>query len=267
MTVVDRFVEWAHAGLAQSEEAQQYLLGRGVSAEQWARHRIGYIIGDYHPDCRSDPGHNEYCGDREAQGKWCDSCRMARWSSVWEDREEGPRRQIVGRKLVGSVVMPLTSYSGALVGFQTRSIRGKAFDSFSLAKRPEGYFFGVAPNMDVIWARRRAVAVEGPFDQLVVERLVTRNVVGLTTNTTNSGQTRFFRRFVDEVGLLLDEDPAGRDGAASTRLKLDGGPGVQDVRFDVKSPKGEKCKDPNEAWKALGDDRFARYFTRLLESY
>ncbi len=265
MTIIDSFIEWAHCGLEQSDEAKAYLLGRGVSPAQWEKHRLGYVIGGFHPDSSTDPGHSDVCRDKSSVQKWCDSCRFIRWSSLWEDQEEGPKVQRVGKRILGCVVFPLTSYSGAAVGFQVRSIVGKQFDSFSLSRRPEGYFFGVGPNMDTIWSRKKVFVVEGPFDQLVFERLVSPNVVGLTTNTSNTHQTRFFRRFVDEVVTLLDMDEAGRDGVKSMRLKLSDGPVLTETKYAVRSDNGGKCKDTNEAWKALGDKRFAKYFTDLIE--
>ena len=268
MTVVDSFVEWAHVELDQSEEAKGYLLGRGVSPDQWGRHRIGYVSSCYHPDSSIDPGHSLICSDRKSVHKWCDSCRFTRWSSLWEsDDENSPRTQFVGKRIIGCIVMPLTSYSGLTVGFQVRSIREKQFDSFALTRRPEGYFFGVAPNMDAIWSRKEAFAVEGPFDQLVFERLVAPNVIGLTTNTPNAAQTRFFRRFVNSVGLFLDMDKAGRDGVEVFYEKMDGGPAVQDFKIEVKKPAGGKCKDANEAWSALGDKRFAQHFLQTIERH
>ncbi len=264
MTIVDRFVEWAHSGLMQVDTAQEYLLSRGVSKDQWIKHRIGYVIGDFIPDPSSDPAHSNVCNNRDAHHKWCDTCRMIRWSSVWDGDEGQKKTQLVGRKNIGSVVMPLTAYSGAVVGFQTRSITGKQFDSFSLARRPEGYFFGVAPNMDTIWARKQVFVTEGPFDHLVFERLVAPNAVVLTTNTSGYGQTRFFKRFVDEVVLILDMDRAGRDGVDTMCLKMSGGPSVRDVKYDIKNAKGERCKDVNEVWKALGDKRFTKVFSNLI---
>lgn len=264
MTIVDSFIEWAHCGLEQSEEAKNYLLSRGVSSEQQKRHRLGYVIGDFHPNPFTDPNHSNICLDRSSVQKWCDSCRFARWSSLWEDQEDGPKAQRIGKRISGCVVLPLTSYSGAAVGFQVRSIVGKQFDSFSLSRRPEGYFFGVGPNMDAIWSRKKVFVVEGPFDHLVFERLVSSNVVGLTTNTSNTHQTRFFRRFVDEVVTLLDMDKAGRDGVESMRAKLSGGPVLTNIKYAVRSNDGCWCKDTNEAWKALGDKRFAQHFTDLI---
>jgi len=268
MTVVDAFVEWAHAGLDESDEAREYLMGRGVSVEQLERHRLGYVIGEYHPDPSIDSGHSAICSDRTLVHKWCDSCRFIRWSSLWEEEEGGPKVQHVGKRIVGCIVLPVTSYSGAVVGFQMRSIKEKRFDSFSLTRRPEGYFFGVASNMDAIWSKKKVFVVEGPFDHLVFERLISRNVVGLTTNTPNIAQTRFFHRFVDWAGLFLDMDKAGRDGVKTFEQKMDGGPAAQDFKIDgVKKRTGEKCKDLNEAWSVLGDKRFVRHFENMVERH
>ena len=264
MTVVDTFVEWAHAGLTQSGEARDYLSGRGVSSEQWEKHRLGYVLGNYHPNSSLDPNHSAICSDRMMTQKWCDSCRFVRWSSLWEQEGDGPKVQHVGKRITGCVVLPLTSYSGATFGFQIRSITEKRFDSFSVAKRPEGYFFGVSSNMDAIWANKRAFVVEGPFDQLVFERLVSPNVVGLITNAPNTTQTRFFRRFTDWVGLFLDMDKAGRDGVDTFRERMEGGPLVHDFKIDgLKKRDGGKCKDLNEAWKELGDARFSKHFSAM----
>lgn len=162
-------------------------------------------------------------------------------------------------------MMPLTSYSGVCVGFQVRSIEGKQFDSFSLLRRPEGHFFGVAQCMDYIWSSKRVFVVEGPFDHLVFERLVSHNVVSITTNTPNSAQTRFFRRFVDWVGMFMDIDKAGRDGVKTFSKRMsDGGPFVQDFRIDIKGPNG-KCKDLNDAWKAVGDNKFKDHISEMIE--
>lgn len=266
MTVIDSFIEWAHSGLLNSETAMSYMRGRGVSIDQCMRHKLGYVENDYCPDPTLDPGHSSICGDRSALNKWCDSCRLIGWSSSWEN-VDGLWTQCTGRRMHGCVVMPLTSYSRSIVGFQLRSIIEKKFDSFHLLRKPEGHFFGIASNIDFIWAKKEVFVVEGPFDQLVFERLVSRNVIGLTTNVPNSIQVRFFRRFVDWVGIFSDEDKAGRDGAITFEMRMvDGGPAVQRFRVDVKRRDGRKCKDLNEAWSVLGDKRFSDRFTGVIRN-
>ncbi len=258
MGVVDGFVDWAHSCLLDSEEAVSYLTRRGSSPDQWERHRIGYIAGDYAPDSSSDPSHNIGCADRDKRTGWCDTCRYRRWSSVWESDEEGaPKTQIVGRRHVGCVVYPLTSYSGTVVGFQTRSVKEKDYDSFTTLRRPEGYFFGLAPNVSRIFASGDAWFVEGPSDQLVVERLVDPRTVAITTNSLTKQQSLFVRRYVRRAFLCLDLDGAGRDGTKDFIESFSPGVEVIDVKYPRIDPKD---KDPGDLWKAVGDARFPKMF-------
>ena len=267
MTMVDGFVEWAHNGLLGSEKAQEYLLGRGVSEDQWVRHRLGYVVGDYSVDPSLDPGHNEACGDRDRRGLWCDSCRYAHWSALWvkdDDEPEGAsKRPIMGRRITGGVVFPLTNYAGGTVGFQVRSITEKSYDTFTLRHRPEGYFFGIAQSIQSIWTSREAWIVEGGFDHLVLERLVAKNVIGLTTSAPGKEQTRFLRRFVDVVNSCLDRDAGGRKGFRSIVKWNSGHFGIRDIEYPRVRPND---KDLGDFWKAVGDEIFTKYFREKVIS-
>jgi DNA primase len=181
---------------------------------------------------------------------------MVKWSSSYENHD-----RIVGARVVGNIVLPLTSYSGTSVGFQVRSIREKAYDSFTIKRRPEGYFFGIAPNVGRVWSTKEVTLVEGPFDQLIYERLVDRNVVALTTSVIGKLQTRFLYRFVRTVNMCLDVDAAGRDGVKRARDRLDG-LNVRDIRCPVIRT-GDK--DLSDFWKAVGDDRVTSFFKKKMK--
>lgn len=263
MGFVDHFVEWAHANLSESDEARSFLLGRGVSEDQWERHQIGFVAGDFGVDPSLDPGHNSSCGERFKKGEWCDSCRYAHWSAEWIEPEDEPKHPVMGRRIVGSVVLPLTNYAGSRVGFQTRKLGEKAYDTFLLRHRPEGYFFGVAQSIESIWSRREAWMVEGPFDHLILERLVAPNVVGLTTSSPSRAQTLFLARFAETVNSCLDMDAAGRKGFRSFFKYNYGKFAIRDVDYPrVRS----KDKDLGDFWKAVGDDAFRRYFRERVIS-
>lgn len=257
---VEQFLDWAHCGLAASEEAQAYLLGRGVSRDQWAMHRIGYVSGDFDADPSLCSDHSKACSDRDKKHAWCDACRYRRWSSVWEE-VDGFKEQIVGRRIRGFVVFPLTSYSGVHVGFQVRSITQKQYDTFVLQRRPEGYFFGSQMNFQEVWASKEVVLVEGPGDHLIVERLAASNVLGLTTSGLSKSQMRFVRRFVRRVIMCLDMDEAGRKGVKSFIEHAGSGFDVVDVRYPRIGPND---KDPGDYWKRVGDKAFSRYFDKAL---
>lgn len=246
MSVVDRFVDWAHSELEHNRKAVEYLLGRGVSENQMDRHRLGYVSGNYHADSSLDPDHvQDRCG--------CDSCRLNKWSSSY-----GKNGPTIGARITDSIVLPLTSYSGVTVGFQLRSLAEHAYDSFMLARRPEGYFFGTAANIDYIWASKEVTLFEGSFDQLVFERLVSRNALALTTSAMSSAQVRFLKRFVLTVNMCLDSDKAGRDGTAKAATVLSD-VYVRDLRFP-------RWKDPSKFWEKVGDDKFAAHFKEAMRN-
>lgn len=259
---VDELLDWAHQALLSSEAAQAYLLGRGISRDQWARHRLGYISDPYDVDPRRDPGHNGECGEHNKKHLWCDSCRYRAWSSTWVEPEDGGRKvQNVGARITGTVVFPLTTYAGNAVGLQTRSVVEKAYDTFAVSRRPEGYFFGVGPNMGSIWADKSVGLCEGAADQQVIERLVMPNVVALTTAGPSAAQMRFLRRFVRRVYLFNDLDQPGRKAVKDFIDKH----GTEFDVVNVKYPKvREKDKDPGDLWKAVGDDQFARLMKRAM---
>jgi DNA primase len=259
---VDAFLEWAHHGLMQSERARDYLQGRGISEAQMIAHRLGYTLDDYDVDPARDPGHGEQCSDREKKHLWCDSCHLRSWSSTWEGEEGAPKARCPGRRIRDSVVFPLTSYSGTHVGFQIRHLDRKEYDTFALHRRPEGFFFCNAANIEAIWSSQTAVLVEGPGDHMIYERLVGTNVLGLTTSGAGKLQIRFLRRFAKRIVLALDRDKAGIDGAQSFHnqyaTEFDQ---VSTLKYPCLQPKD---KDPGDYWKRVGDDRFRDYFKRAL---
>lgn len=257
MSFLNSFLDWSHASLLENEEAQEYFRSRGVSSNQWERHKLGYIPVDFSVDPHLDKGHNDLCGKREKKGSWCDSCRYANWSASWIKSENGVKIPVQGRRIVGNIVLPLTNYAGGIVGFQIRSITGKSYDTFVLKHRPEGYFFGIAQSMQQIWTSHEVWIVEGPFDQLILERLVTNNVIAITTSAPGKEQTRFLRRFVRTVNSCLDRDTAGRKGFRSFVKWNSDHFTIRDIEYPRVNTKD---KDLGDFWKSVGDDRFQSHF-------
>jgi len=260
---VEQFIEWANGHLENSERAQEYLLGRGISKEQWSKHKLGFVGGEFDVDPTHDQGHNEVCSDWEKKHLWCDSCHYRNWSAVWEAPEEGSKKtRHVGRRITGGVVFPLTSYSGKAVGFQIRSLDRKEYDTFALKRRPEGYFFGIGPNMESIWSSREVVLVEGPGDQLIMERLIRPDVLALTTAGAGTFQVRFLKRFVRRIYLCLDLDSAGRKGAQSFIHQHGFDFDIVDVKYGIPGA----GKDAGDIWKKIGDDKFRRHFKEIMRT-
>lgn len=262
MSFVDEFVDWAHFNLFDSEEAIDFLRGRGVSIDQCIKHKIGYIISDFAVNPELDSNHSELCQFKEHKGSWCDSCRFARWSAAWIEVEGEPLRvPVMGRRIVGYIVLPLTSYAGTILGFQIRSITEKSYDTFMLKERPEGYFFGIGQSIDSIWSTKTVWIVEGPFDHLILERLVVPNVIALTTSSPGKTQINFFRRFCKTLNSCLDKDKAGTEGFEKI-LKFNSDLlTINKIDFPLIKPGN---KDLNDFWKVVGDDEFRSYFQKKV---
>ncbi len=259
---VDSFLLWAHHSLLESEKAREYFQGRGISMTQMEKHSLGYVAGEYSADPLADPGHKPDCDDREKKHLWCDTCRYLNWSSVWEAPEEGgPKQRVPGKRIIDSVVFPLTSYSGQRVGFQIRSLSHIEYDTFAISSRPECYFFGGMSNVQAIWDKQEVIVVEGPGDHLITERLVAENVIGLTTSGASKAQLRFMTRFAKRVILMLDMDEAGRKGVSSFIGQHSERFEILNVRYPCLQPKD---KDPGDYWKRVGDDAYRRFFRRAL---
>ncbi len=255
---LEHLVDWAHAGLQSSDEGRLFLQGRGSSEEQWSRHRIGFIHGEFDPDPKDDPGHSDSCFIKEKKHLRCDTCRFRMWATDWSADDDS--RQVCGR-IRNSVVLPLTSYSGALVGIQTRSIVEKDYDNFVVSRHPEGFAFGLSTAVHHIWNTRTATLVEGPFDQQVVERLVTPGVIGLTTSAVGRTLMTFLKRFATRIYWVGDLDQAGRDGLKSLREWHANDFDIVDVNYPRIQPKD---KDPGDFWKRVGDKKFAEHFRKVL---
>lgn len=238
---LNHFIYWAKENLLNSGEAKSYLSGRGVSEEISLRFDVGFINADYEPSPSLDKYHSDAC---ESENK-CDTCRFLKWSS--------------NSRVKDRIVLPLSTYSGSFVGFQTRSIYEKTYDTFLVTKRPEAYFFGLSPNIQKIWVRDHVILVEGPFDCLVLQRFTDHPVLAITTNSTNEMQSRFLRRYVNNLYLFLDRDTAGRDGGTSIMRKT---PELSHAKLEI--PLKYQCKDVNDMWKKLGDKNFGAEIEKIL---
>lgn len=258
---LEHLVDWAHSRLSESDAAREYLHGRGSSEEQWVRHRIGFVQGEFDPDPKDDPYHSDACFTKEKKHLRCDTCRFRLWASEWSDDDDGVRQQRVCGRIANCVVLPLTSYSGSVVGIQTRSIVEKSYDNFVVSRRPEAYAFGLSSAVHHVWNTKEVVLVEGPFDHQVVERLVTPSVIALTTSAVGKDLTTFLKRFVTRVYWCGDLDQAGRDGLYSLREWHGSAFDIIDVSYPRLHPKD---KDPGDFWKRVGDRKFADHFRKAM---
>jgi len=233
MSFISDFVLWSKSQLSESIEGREYLQGRGASLEQINRHDLGFVDAEWSPEISSDPAHSDGCEETPV----CDSCKFIAWSTGKS-----------GFKLIDRVVYPITTYSGRIIGVQTRSVKEKLYDTFVVSRRSEGYFFMASSAFPTMYHSRVVALAEGPSDALIVERMLGIPTLSVLTNSLNANQAKSIIRFADCIVCVLDEDQAGRDGVRRILRDFGREKQVIDVRY-----RDRGAKDPADLWLKQGD--------------
>lgn len=233
-----------------TEQAEGYLLGRGVKPEVIQRLEFGV----WQPNL--DP-----CPNEEFNARYGDKDRP---TNLW--------------KLRGKLVYPLRSPKGTLLGFEARSMEEKAVTQY---KSPRAMwnplFAGMTPEvMQRIWDGADLWIGEGIFDRTALDHIVSEDDVTLGTLTARLSfeQFDFLHRFArGTVNMVWDRDKKGRDATngythektgkwirgAIERLR---GVGVTCRDVPYLCPPG--CKDPGDIWEKFGTDGLRRAFSTVL---
>lgn len=212
--------DWLESALADcviSEEAEALLLGRGATREiiqQW-----GIKVFE----CPAEP-----CPDSKYHKKFGAHFDM----------------------FEGRILFPLRSPRGALLGFDSRSVGRKNEIRFLL---PESQWNPVWINMpmamELIYAGRPIVVVEGRYDVFAMLRIVKTNpVLGSGPAHLAWKLMDFLERWGNEVWIAFDQDDPGRKGTQDAVKSL----GFRGVECrDL--PYGRWKDDPGAIWDRGGD--------------
>lgn len=225
----------AFAERALDDRVREELYSRGVTDEQMALYRIGYL--------------NQKLPDLEGAEDFL------RWSHQ-------------GQRLDDVLVLPLTNALGAVHGFQFRHVdRDRKGYLDYLPYKEEAVLFGLGQSMPQVWASGGIWLVEGAFDLFPLQRHVPNIVATLTARVPES-LVRVIRRLVSQVWIGYDSDPAGQ--SAMTQFAKQHGREfrVHPVYYPrVQVPGSTKfVKDPGELWEAWGDDQIASFLQTVIRS-
>lgn len=222
--------------LTLSEEAEGYLLGRAATPE--AIERLGFV--EWRPSKYESP------------------------SSQFRKRYE-PR----GEYLTGTLVYPILSPSGALIGMESRSMTEKKISEFRTPEAEWQPVFGNAPyTARKLWEGGSAWVTEGVFDALALELIVPEG--DAVFQTLRAGLSRrhvdFLSRFCrNRVYMVYDNDETGRKATLGWKdattgkdrpgaLTLLRKAGVRAIDFRYRG------KDPGEVWSSGGIRNLRRVF-------
>jgi hypothetical protein len=226
MTWIQDLVEVAAQQVTPRE--LEALWGRGVSNDQVALYKIGYL-------------------NRELPSGLPD--HFVRWA-------------LSGDKLDDTFVLPLTTTLGEIRGLQLRHTdKDRPGYSDYFLDRREACLFGLSQAVSAMWTSRSAYLVEGAFDLFPIQR-ATPNVVATLTANTNPQTVRVLRRIVDRVWLGYDMDAPGRRGCEDFGRENGGIFQVYTVAYPRVN--GQFMKDPGALWEAWGDSRLIPFIQSVL---
>lgn len=224
--------------LAEDEAMQGWVLGRGISERLMDEMVLGKwprIKGEY------DPAPNE------------------------EFRE---RYGTHGQALVGSLVIPLWSPRGSLLGVHVRGYREKKLTRHMLPESKwNPVFFGLTRSaMERIWAGGAVWLGEGDFDMGALDQATPKTDValGCLTAKLSYPQVAFCRRFVrGGVNMAFDNDEAGHRGmhdwTDDAGKRVWGGLSkLAHVGVECRAVSYRGGKDPGEIWENTGTEGLKR---------
>lgn len=233
MTWFDSLTRFAQANL--NERVRDALYGRGVSDDQIDAYRIGYL-DRLLPDLE---GADDFL-------RWCKG----------------------GEKLDGVLVLPLTTTTGAVRGFQFRYVdrARKGYQSF-MPYKEEALLFGLGQAMPHVWQTESIWLVEGAFDLFPIQRHFPGVVATLTAKVPEP-LVRVMRRLVQTVWVGYDADPTGKAATKQFARDFRDEFRVCPVYYPPVRAYGSDhpIKDPGELWEAWGDDQFGKFIQTVMRS-
>lgn len=227
---MNRIVHGAAQYLSESPEAIEYLISRGVTAEQIKSFNLGYIPPD-------------------------------KWPPYIDPKEASPaeahylEKSYKGALLKGKLIFPQTNALGMITALQARTPDAGKKDYWKYYTQRAGVdavFFGTSLAMPHIWETREVYLVEGIFDIFPTQR-VFPNTLCAGTAHLDENQIKFLLRHVDDVHIMFDNDTQGRRFFDSFYHKH-----KRDFKYIHQV--GYAGKDLAESWERLGEEGFQKQF-------
>lgn len=188
---------------AAAQTARDYLSRRGVSEEAVRLFRIGYA-----PDTWDDTLN-------WGRGKGYDAVVLAQAGLVIP-REGGSGHY---DRFRGRLMFPICDEQGRVIGFSGRILSGDE-KTAKYVNSPETPIFtkgrviyGLDKTKRALLETGRAIVCEGQLDLIACFMAGAKNVVAPQGTALTADHCRILKRYVDEVILCFDADPAGQNAA------------------------------------------------------
>lgn len=229
VSFLDTIVKFAHQNV---DLAHDYLYKRGVSDDQIDEFDLGFV-----PNLNFD-----------ISGTGPDFDRFLKFT-------------LGLKRLCGTVVIPITDFTGSTVGIHTRSTTAKEYSIFVTNKgKWSPFFIGAKQAVEHIWASGKANLAEGPFDFFPIVRHAKNTLCPLGAQVADI-QIDGLARVCPEVHCIFDADEGGATGYAELESRATKR-GLYCYNDSIVGVPG--CKDPGAVWEYGGDYLIKKKIAHLL---
>lgn len=247
-------IDWLESALAQAqgvlaedEETEGFLMGRGLRERSIRDHGLGIW------ETPSEPLPNDAFGKQFAER--------------YGDR---------GKYLQGRLIWPFRNGRGDLLGFEARKMEERKITQFYLPNSKwNPVFFGLnADTMQKIWAGGSIWLVEGGFDLGALERVVPEKdvVLGTVRPQLTFRQKVFFQRFLGpfaQVNFVFDRDEEGKKALngwidEAGKKKWGALSSLKGVGVRCRDVPYHGGKDPCEIYEMQGTPGLRKAFSSIL---
>lgn len=188
---------------AGGEIARDYLRKRGVSAEAISLFRIGYA-----PEAWDDTVN-------WSKGKGYELSLVEQAGLILRKADSDHYYD----RFRGRLIFPICDEQGRVVGFSGRILSGdektaKYVNSPETPLFTKGkIIFGLDKSKRALLDERAAIVCEGQLDLIACFMAGVRNIVAPQGTALTADHCRILKRYVEEVILCFDSDPAGQNAA------------------------------------------------------
>ena len=208
---------WFHDNLIKREfggPARKYLKKRGITAEMAKSWQIGYAPDEW-----------DAFGSWAKAGGYTEQILIA--SGLVTQRNEGenaqrPTSNVQRRnydRFRDRIMFPICNDVGEVIAFSGRLLKDEE-GAAKYVNSPEtplfrkgNVLFGLHKSKRALIDANSAIVCEGQLDLISLFEVGIKNVVAPQGTAFTETQTRTLKRFVDEVVLCFDADPAGQKAA------------------------------------------------------
>src|SRR5205809_4857004 len=248
--------EWFHENLIKKEvgePARKYLKQRGITAEIAKHWQLGYAPDEWDAFGSWARGRGYQTGDLISSGL-----------VKTKDESEESKAQRTGHatasydRFRGRIMFPIYNDVGEVIAFSGRLLKDEEGTAKYLNSpetplfRKGNVLFGLHKTKRALIEANCAVVCEGQLDLIALYEAGITNVVASQGTAFTENQARILKRFVDEVVLCFDSDPAG---AKAAERSLDALLQNDFIVRVVELPAGE---DPDSLVRREGKEQFEK---------